>query len=139
MEYKFHKSIELARADYDPNAKTRCQVFSYVWYGNRVVAMGRNSHKTHPLNIRNKLKFDDGQELIDRGTCSELSSFLRLKNRTNIPYKKITLVNIRIDKGGRICNSRPCVSCQSLLRYIGIKKVYYTNQDGKFERYHEKG
>lgn len=136
MDYIFSKSIELAQADFVPNASIRCQVFSYGWYKGRVIAMGRNSAKTHTINIRNPLIFHDGKIHTEKGSCAEWCLCRKLMSRTNIPFDKIKVVNVRLDKQRTVKNSRPCFSCASgLFRFFCPKEVWFTNNFGEFERY----
>lgn len=135
MNYEFRKSLETAAALFDPDYPLRCQVFSFGWFKKRLIAVGRNQDKTHPLNLVNVLRFDTGKIHRDKGVCSELNLILRLKKTTNIPFDKITIVNVRLDKNKNVKMSRCCNSCQSLIRYIQPKALYYTNDLGIFEKY----
>ena len=50
--------------------------------------------------------------------------------------KNYDILVIRINREGKLCNSRPCNQCIITLKNIGVKKVYYSNDDGKI--IHEK-
>ena len=54
------------------------------------------------------------------------------RKRTIIRKKNIKILVIRI--GGynknKLINSKPCSYCIKYLRFIGIKKIYYSNNDG---------
>lgn len=131
---EFEKSIELARALWQPNYENRCQHFSFAFYKGRVLGIGRNKSRTHPVNLRNPVYFN-GRINEFKGICSELSLFLAIKSKTNIPFSKLVVVNVRIDKNLSIKMSRPCLSCSSLLAYLKPKKLYFTNSSGGFELY----
>lgn len=135
MNYEFRKSIEIARAEFDPNYLCRCQHYSFAWYRGTLLAFAKNNPKTHPLNIRNPLKFHTGEINYTKGTCSELALFIKLKNKTNIPFSKITIINVRIDRNLNLSYSKPCNSCESLIRYIKPKTVFFTDFNGQFEQY----
>ncbi len=36
----------------------------------------------------------------------------------------------RITPGGRVALAKPCDSCQSFLRHLNLKRIYYTNENG---------
>lgn len=63
-------------------------------------------------------------------------------NKVTIPNKlrrlinKITLVVIRLSKTDNFADSKPCMHCTEYLKNLGIKKVYYSNEEGElqFER-----
>lgn len=50
--------------------------------------------------------------------------------------KKYSIVVVRLTRAGQICNSRPCDSCITKLRELGIDKIYYSCEGGilKFEK-----
>jgi hypothetical protein len=43
---------------------------------------------------------------------------------------KICIIVIRINNKGELCNSRPCIECLDILKMIGIKSIYYSNDNG---------
>jgi cytidine deaminase len=52
----------------------------------------------------------------------------------NIPkmsIKNIDIIVIRISKSYELRNSRPCNDCIDKLRKMGIRKVYYSNDEGE--------
>lgn len=134
MRYEFSKSLELARALYDENYILRCQHFSFAFLKSRLIGVGRNQNRTHPLNLRNP-KYKDGKKIEGKLMCSELSLFLSLRNKTNYPFNKISIFNVRIDRNGEVKLSCPCNSCRSLLSFLSPKSVFYTTNTGSFEKY----
>lgn len=135
MQREFNKALETAQALFDPNYPIRCQVFSFAFFRGRLIAVGRNQDKTHPLNLINVLRFNTGEIHRNKLTCAELNLAIRLKRTTNIPFDKITIVNVRLDKNRKVKMSRPCNSCSSLCAFIQPKALYYTNDFGQFEKY----
>ncbi len=107
---------------------------SFLIYKNRIISIGQNSKKTHPINLRNKKISREGIDISTfKGVCSEWSAISKLKNLTNIPAHKCSLINIRINKNNEIRMSRPCCSCIKLLSFFDISRVYYSNEKGEFE------
>lgn len=135
MHYEFNKSIEMALADFDNDFPLRCQIWSFGWHHGRVLALGKNSNKTNPLNIKNPLYFSDGKIHSTKNSCAELIVAKKLIAMTRVPFKKITLVNVRLDKQLNIKNSRPCSSCANLLKFVSFRGIWHTNDLGKFEQY----
>ena len=130
----FDKSIEIARADFDPNCEMRCQVWSFAFLRTRLVCFGRNQNKTHPLNLKNKLTFHGGGFHINKGMCAELGLFLKIK-KTNLDFSRLTVINVRLDKHKNICMSAPCNSCKSLINFAQPNRLFFTNNVGQFEEY----
>ena len=132
----FQKYIDLSLALFDPNYPLRCQHFTFVTKnGGKILAIGRNQNKFHSLNIKNPGICKNGDFFTKLSICSEFSALNRIKNTTQIKYNKLILFNIRIDRNKKICLSRPCNSCKSLLNWLGIKKIYYTDENGHFIKY----
>lgn len=133
---EFEKSRDLAFALWEPDYELRCQVFSFGWVKSHLIAVGRNRAKTHVLNLRNPLRCRRTNEIVPKtAVCAECDLFIRLRNRTNIPFNKITVVNVRLDRHLNVRNSRPCSSCESLLKVLTPKKLFYTADSGDFVEY----
>lgn len=131
----YQRIKELALALYEDDCNIRCQHFSFVFNKSRLVAIGRNSSKTSPWNLLNKKFSTTGEDISGiKGTCSELSACLKIK-KTNIPFSKCTLINIRLMKDKTIGLAKPCESCQSLLRYLEFKHVYFSVNENILEKY----
>jgi len=47
--------------------------------------------------------------------------------------KSITLVVIRMNRNGSMCDSKPCIDCLNSIRRLGIRKMYYSNEKGEIE------
>lgn len=111
---------------------------SMAIYKNRIISVGFNQKKTNPTNLRNKKINSSGVDYSQSGfTCSEYSCLNRVRRKTNISFNKITIINIRVDRNGKIRNSAPCRSCQDLFRWISLSKVYHTTDDGDFKSFPE--
>ena len=41
----------------------------------------------------------------------------------------------RINRQGQFRNSKPCPMCHEVLKYVGVKRVYYTIDEGSVEMY----
>ena len=41
----------------------------------------------------------------------------------------------RINRKGEFRNSKPCAMCHQALKYVGVKRVYYTTNEGTIEMY----
>lgn len=133
MQKLFKKSLELSRALYPADfGERRCAHWSFLYSKNRLLVVGENKQKSHPRNRFNVKDFD----VALKNCCSELICFVKAKNKfENLNWKKLTMVNVRIDKRGNIKNSRCCPACQNLIKYLGIQEVYHTTDAGTFEQF----
>tara|TARA_B100000131_G_C18116871_1_gene611566 strand:+ start:118 stop:552 length:435 start_codon:yes stop_codon:yes gene_type:complete len=41
----------------------------------------------------------------------------------------------RINRDGDFRSSKPCIMCHEILKHVGVKRVYYTTNEGTFEMY----
>lgn len=57
---------------------------------------------------------------------AEISAFYNVSKKS---LKGLDVIVIRI-KNNMLKNSRPCNNCIDKLRKVGIRKVYYSNEDG---------
>ncbi len=133
-----NKCIVLTKALREPNAETRCQHFSFIFHKNKLITIGKNSKKSNPANIKNPKINQEGKKIKNKYTCSELHAFIKFKNLTNIPFNKVNLVVTRIDRNGKIRGSKPCSSCQKLLKFLNLKEIYHTiecEKENIFEKY----
>lgn len=63
------------------------------------------------------------------------SEFEVLRKRKGwVSLGKCAIINVRLSKNNETKVSAPCMVCKKLLRYNGIKTVYYTITGNTFER-----
>lgn len=130
-----YKAVEIAKDLWQKNDDAcRCFVVTAAFYKGKLLFIERNKSKSHTFNIKNPLATREGHMTKER-TCAEARTVIRIKNKSNINFRKIELVNVRIDKNGKIKNSRPCNSCQKFLSYFEFKVIHYSNNQGGFEKY----
>lgn len=86
----------------------------------RPVSIGYNQLKTHPRYADGKRAYSLHAEItaLLRARCSVVGG---------------TIYVYREDRTGQIGLARPCPSCTAALVEAGIKKVYYTTEDGNWE------
>jgi len=126
------KLEEIASSLLEHHNANRCRHFSFILHKGRIISIGLNSAKTHPLNLRNrKISRKTGEDYSSqKQTCSELNAILKLKRLTNIDTRRCVLVNLRYDRNDCLALAKPCTSCQSLLRYHNFKSVIWSTPYG---------
>lgn len=133
----FKRLEHIAESLIDWNDKLRCRHFSFIIHKKRIISIGANIQKTHPLHLKNrKISIRTGEDFSDqKHTCSEFNAIIKLKRLTNIDAKKCVLVNLRFDRNKKLALASPCMSCKSLLKYFQFKSIFYTDADGKYQMY----
>lgn len=133
---KFTRLVDISYALFDPHHPVRTFHVSFIVKGSKILSIGINSPKTHTLHLRNKKHGRKGNDLSSiKKSCSELICLNRFKKISNIEFGKCSLINIRINGNQNLDNSRPCESCQSLLRWANFKNVFYTDNKGKWQEF----
>lgn len=129
------KYIDLALALYESDYELRTQHFCFITKNRKILAIGRNKNRFHSLNLRNRRVCDNGQSIIKLSTCAEMNGLSIIKNKTDIKYKDLTLINVRLNRNKEVCLSKLCSSCQSLISFLGIKNVYYSTDSAEFKKF----
>ena len=103
-------------------------------YKGSLVAEAWNTNKTSPLQARyNVYRFKDS-DTLDKAHCeTQLCQRLRWKFGDSIKWDKVDIYLYREYKDGSLACSRPCPSCMAMLRDFGLKRIFYTTEDGYVE------
>ena len=97
-------------------------------YGHTIISSGYNSNKTNPT--QKKLNACRFTEETPHTLHSEVSCLLPLMGRRDIDFSRVQLYIWRNHTDGTPALARPCKSCMHLIKELGIKNIYYTNDDG---------
>jgi deoxycytidylate deaminase len=129
----FDKIIEVTYALINKhNADLRCRHFSFILDRNRIISIGMNSTKTHPMNLKYNYINKNKQKISDIvGTHSELNAIIKLGIED---CSKLTLINTRINRNNLLDNSAPCHGCSDMINQLNFKNVFYTTCEGIFEK-----
>ena len=92
---------------------------------NKIVKIGWNRKRTHPEI--SKHPYHDGYV----GTHAELDVILKSGLEDLNDHSMIVL---RVDRKGRLANSKPCPGCLSLLKSYNVEEVFYSATDGNIEK-----
>jgi deoxycytidylate deaminase len=129
----FNKIIEVSYALINKhNADLRCRHFSFILDRNRIISIGMNSTKTHPLNLKYNYVNKDNKSISDIvGTHAELNAVIRLGEED---CSRLTLINSRINRNNMLDYSAPCSGCSDMIKQLNFKNVYFSNAQGKFDK-----
>lgn len=97
-----------------------------------ILSTGYNSYKTRPLQHRYNIyrHFKDYDTSYASGHA-EINALSRLIGK-EIKWDKVSIFIYRELKNGSRACARPCVACMQLIRDLGIKNIYYTNEFGEY-------
>ena len=99
-----------------------------VVYKHRVISTGYNSHtKCHSLQARlDKERY--GQDTPGRLHAETAALLPFIQNNINLSGASIYIY--RQHKDGSLAISKPCPSCMKLIKRCGIRRIYYSSDDG---------
>ena len=86
---------------------------------NKILGVGFNQLKTNP-NSTHPFK-------------STHAEFMAIQNCNAEDLKGATLYVYRENRQGKAVNSKPCVSCMTLIINSGIKKIYFSHEDDGYK------
>jgi len=111
-----------------PNTGKRNTHVSLIIKGNRILSVGVNSERSHPIAKKLKQSKDSDSQCAELNACLKLG----LSHRDELPdFSGLTIIAVRVLKCGKLGMSKPCIGCQKLIRQCGFKRVYYTNEKGE--------
>lgn len=117
-----NKLLEVAE-EVEPVSKMR--LAAAIVYKNKIVAIGTNKYKTHP--IMDKFKKNKSAIFLH----AEVDAINKAKKKLDEhQLKKSRLYVIRILKNGSLGIACPCQGCSQCILHYGIKTVYYSNKTG---------
>lgn len=124
---------EAEKSDYD-----RFHIGCVITYKNKIIGAGHNSNKSHPMQRKynrryRKFNCTKGQYIHD-AVHAEIAAINSISYTTGIQvdFSKAKVFVYRICNGKELGygNARPCAACMNAIRELGIKNVYYTDDDG---------
>ena len=96
---------------------------SVIFKGKRIISVGHNQ-------IRSVSAVTDDKRKWSNSLHSELAAILRGPNYRI--YKGASIFIVKVSKTEHsFSNARPCEYCMASLEYVGIKKIYFTNEQGE--------
>ena len=98
-------------------------------YKHKIISSGYNSYVTNPLQKKyNQVRFTTDDTLHSKH--AEVDCLLPLINRRDIDFSRVSLYIYRQHKSGGLGIARPCESCFNLIKDLGIRNIYYSNEGG---------
>ena len=131
--FKFAREASL-RANYTGSHRFAPMIGAVAVYKGSIVAEAFNTNKTSPLQAKyNVYRYKDSDTPCKAHAETSLVQRLRWKFGDSIDWSKVHIYLYREYKNGALALSRPCPSCLALFKELGIKRIYYTTEDGYAE------
>lgn len=111
----------LKRAILEANKSTyEYRIGAVVFKGKRIFGSGHNGIRSSSISM----KYKNWEESLH----AEQSALL------NLDWNKLkgcSILVYRTNRSGKIGMAKPCPMCSKLIKYVGIKNIYYTNENGE--------
>ena len=102
----------------------RVRHFAFIINKNKILSIGKNAQKTHPILKNNKYGYGWWSKLH-----AETSAVVRSKI---FDHSNNKLLTFRLDKHDNINMGKPCSNCTRLIKDVNFKEVVYSDWWGKF-------
>lgn len=126
------KSVEIAHALCPLNNSMRSSHVAILFKKNKIIKIGANKRRTHPKT--QKFPYIDKENKPDKtiiGIHAELDVMMKSGKEDLSDHEIIVL---RVDREGKLSNSKPCGGCMSAINQFGLKSIYYSNCKGEIEK-----
>lgn len=114
-----NRTIDIAKAMCPLNLEHRCSHMAFLIRCGKIVHIGTNNCKSHPETL--KYDYKDHQKV---GIHAELAVCMKSGKENLKDYKMIVL---RVDRTGKLANSKPCCGCQSVIQQFDLGEVWYSD------------
>lgn len=101
--------------------------------GKTIISTGFNTQKTNPTQHRYNFyrNFNHPEKSIPK--ChAEVSALNHLIGKKDIDWNNVSIYVYREWKDGSPACSRPCVACSKLIKDLGIKNIYFIDEEGNY-------
>jgi len=124
----------LPKAKQNRSTRNKFYHFAFGYRKNNLLAIGQNNpEKTHTKALILSQRFNTNTKYPYLHAETDLIS--RLWGKYYID-ETLKMVIIRLNKRGELRDSKPCCNCYKIISALGIKKVWWSMDNG-FNRYYE--
>jgi deoxycytidylate deaminase len=118
----------LPKAKQNRNTRNKFFHFAFGYKKNKLIAIGQNNpEKTHTQALLLAKRFNINSEYPYLHAETDLISKLWGKYYID---DSLRMVIIRLNKRGRLRNSKPCERCDAIIGALGINKIWWSTDYG---------
>ena len=132
------RMFQAARAEAEKSTFDRFNLGCVITYKGHIIGRGFNSNKSHPLQKKYNRRYRNFN--ITNGQCINHAVHAEIAAINSIPYttgiqvdwSKVKVFVYRICNGKEFGygNAKPCPACTHAIRDLGIKQIFFTDDDG---------
>ena len=134
MKTEFFKAAKKCSGQSNYNGASNVKIGAVAVFRRAIIAQGCNQNKTHPLQQRyNIYRYNvNGNHYCPSKIHAEMELISKIRY-LDINFSEVEIYVYRETKDGRKALAKPCLACTKALKDLGIKKVFYTTNDGYCE------
>lgn len=121
QEHRFYRKLIRAIEKHPHKAEMAFLHSSLIVRGGNILAIGINTPNQNGF-CRSYASYDQVQLHSEFSVVNQI--------RRKIDLRGATIYNCRMTRGGKIAMSKPCETCEEMLRRYGFKKAVYTTETG---------
>lgn len=109
---------------------------SVIFKGGKILGKGVNEYnRTSFLKCNNFPAIHAEMScMIDYCNKMKIKFNLNYYKKNKNLFKNVNLMVVRISKDGNFVLSKPCIMCLNIMKYFGIKKIYYIDENEKIKK-----
>lgn len=116
------RTVDIAKALCPLNLEHRCSHIAFLIKSGKIVHIGTNSCRTHPKTL--KFAYQDHQLV---GLHAELAVCIKSDKED---LRDFSMVVLRVNRNGKLANSRPCSGCQEVIKQFNVGEVWHSDTNG---------
>ena len=134
MKTEFFKAAKKCAEQSNYRGASNAKIGAVAVFRRAIIAQGYNQNKTHPLQQRyNIYRYNvNGNHYCPSKIHAEMELISKIRY-LDINFSEVEIYVYRETKDGRKALAKPCLACTKALKDLGIKKVFYTTNDGYCE------
>lgn len=102
--------------------------------GNKVLAVGYNITKTHPIQKRYNIERGYDPDVKNNGQIhAEMMCLINTKY-LDVDWSRVSLYIYREHKDHTTAIAKPCPACEKAIRERGINQVYFTTEEIPYKK-----
>lgn len=125
------------QADYR-GSSSRVKIGAVAVYRRMIIAKGCNQNKTHPLQQKyNRYRYNiSSNHYCPSKIHAEMEVVTKIQH-LDINFSEVEIYVYRETRDGRKALAKPCLACETALRELGIRRVYYTGNNSYISEVYE--
>jgi deoxycytidylate deaminase len=117
----------LAKVAHSTGAITEFRLAAAIVFKNKIVSIGANEYKTHPLMARYTRKPENHYLHAEVSAIAKALNVLSLDD-----FKRSSLYVVRVSRSGEWALSKPCEGCTKAIIAFQIPRTIYSTNPGEY-------